>query len=100
MPWKLVVIDPGSVSLAIFSTAAVAWLSATSLPRLKEIVAEGSWPRCATRSGPTVVFAVATAVRGTSVPLAERTYRDERDEASRWSCGFTSRMTSYSFVAV
>ena len=76
------------------------FINGTLFPRLKEIVADGSWPRWFTRRGPTLVADVATAFSGTSVPFEDRTKSDERDEASRWSCGLTSRMTWYSFVAV
>src|SRR3970282_2295155 len=74
VPWKLVVIDAGSVARAILSTAATAWPRDTPGWRLKEMVTDGSWPRWFTRRGPTPGVIVATAFKGTRPPAEERTW--------------------------
>src|SRR4030066_2372822 len=72
VPWKLVVIDAGSVARATLSTAATACPKEMPGWRLKERVTEGSWPRWFTRRGPTPGVIVTTAFKGTRPPEEER----------------------------
>src|SRR3989304_6898139 len=75
VPWKLVVMEAGSVTRATLSTAATACPREIPGWRLKEMVTEGSWPRWFTRRGPTPGVIGATAVKGTRPPAGERAYR-------------------------
>ena len=69
VPWKLVVICAGRLeSRSICWIASTAWPSAVPGARLNEIVTEGCWPWWLTRSGPTLVTGVVSAVSGIAWP--------------------------------
>ena len=72
VPWKLVVMEMGSIEAARLCTSLTAWPSATPGARSNEMVTEGSWPVWLTVSGPTPVVNFETAPSGTSWPDEER----------------------------
>ncbi len=66
VPWKLVVIDAGSVSRAALFTASTAVPRETSGRVLNDRVTAGNWPRWFTDNGPMLWESFDTALIGTS----------------------------------
>src|SRR6185437_9265457 len=74
VPENAVLIDDGSVRLAIRCTSAVAAPRDTPGRRLNDRVTDGSWPEWLTLSAPAVCDTLATALSGTSAPVLARMY--------------------------
>src|SRR3977135_263261 len=95
-PWKFPINVVGAcISLVAAFTRSIASPSATPGARLKETVAEGNCPRWLMLKGPTPRERVATELRGTSVPLLERMYSNDKAAGSSWYLESSSSITQY-----
>src|SRR6266705_1713272 len=93
--------DAGNVSRARLLMVATASPSAIPSRRLKEMVAEGSWPEWFTDRGPTECLRLANEPNGiigcaaAFCPVVERMFSIDSADGSFWNFGSISTITWY-----